>query len=383
MKVVEIASFIAGPYAGQLLADLGADVVKVEPPGKGDPFRAFAGQNYSPNFVGYNRNKRSIEADIRSEAGQEIVRGLVQRSDVLVENFRPGVMRRFGLDYPAMRRLRPQIIYCSVSGFGQDGPSAGRPVYDTVGQALGGLLSQLIDPEHPRIIGPAFTDGLAGLTAAYGILAAIHARDLSGVGQHVDVSMFASTIAFLSSEVARYYRTGELGGPRSRPSISQSYAFTCRDGRVITVHLSSPLKFWQAFVAAIDRPDLLDDPRFDTREGRIHNFEELHELLAPLFRTRDLDDWRRSFSAFDVPHAQVNTIQDVFLEPQARHLGLELRMKHPSEGEVVTVAPPVIFSDTPVANLSPPPSLGEHTREVLGELGFTLADPHESQKEGN
>ncbi|EQD54566.1 CoA-transferase family III, partial [mine drainage metagenome] len=158
---------------------------------------------------GYNRNKRSIEADIRSEAGQEIVRGLVERSDVLVENFRPGVMKHFCLDYPTLSRLRPEIIYCSLSGFGQDGPAANRPVYDTVGQALGGLLSQLIDVEHPRIIGPAFTDGLAGLTAAYGILAALHARDRSGIGQYVDVSMFASTIAFLSSEVTRYYCTGD------------------------------------------------------------------------------------------------------------------------------------------------------------------------------
>ena len=383
VRVVEVANFIAGPYAGQLLADLGADVVKVEMPGEGDPFRAFNGGTYSPQFVGYNRNKRSIETDIRSKEGQEIVKALVRRSDVLVENFRPGVMKRFGLDYPALNLLRPELIYCSVSGFGQDGPDADRPVYDTVGQALGGLLSQLIDIDRPRIVGPAFTDGLAGLTASYAILAALHARDRNGVGQYVDVSMFASTIAFLSSEVTRYFATGDLGGPRRRPSISQSYAFTCREGQVITVHLSSPVKFWNAFTKAVERNDLRDDSRFSTRENRIENFEELHETLAPVFRARSIDEWRERFVAFDVPHAQVNSLGEVFLEPQAQHLGLELRLQHPSEGEVVTVAPPVRFSGTPVGGLSAPPRLGQHTEDVLRELGILPENEQSSAPEGN
>ncbi len=370
VRVIEVANFIAGPYAGQLLADLGADVVKVETPGVGDPFRAFAGGTYSPEFLGYNRNKRSVEADIRLEEGQSLVKALVGRSDVFLENFRPGVMKRFGLDYESLSSIRPQIIYCSVSGFGQDGPAAARPVYDTVGQALGGLLSQLIDVDHPRITGPAFTDGLAGMTAAYAILAAMHARDVKGVGQYVDVSMLASTTAFLSSEVTRYYCTGDLGGPRRRPSISQSYAFTCRDGLVITAHLSSPVKFWEGFVAAVEMPDLLNDWRFSTRESRIENFELLHELLAPVFRRRTLAEWRERFMTCDVPHAQVNSLRDVFLEPQAKHLGLELHLLHPTEGEVVTVAPPARFSRTPWGELKAPPTLGQHTREILAELGL-------------
>lgn len=383
VRVVEVANFIAGPYAGQLLADLGADVVKVEAPETGDPFRAFVGGTYSPQFLGYNRNKRSIEADIRSKEGQDVVNALVKRSDVFLENFRPGVMKRFGLDYESLKIIRPEIIYCSVSGFGQDGPAVDRPVYDTVGQALGGLLSQLIDVDRPRIIGPAFTDGLAGITAAYGILAALHARNGSGVGQYVDVSMFAATTAFLSSEVTRYFSTGDPGGPRRRPSISQSYAFTCEDGLVITAHLSSPTKFWEAFVAAIERPDLLTDPRFSTREGRIDNFEELHEELGPVFRSRTLAEWRERFMSFDVPHAQVNSIGDVFNEPQAQHLGLELRLQHPTEGEVVTVAPPVRFSGTPLEGLNAPPSLGEHTQAVLGELELAKARQGDSRIEGD
>ncbi len=370
LSVVEVASFIAGPYAGQLLADLGADVVKVESPGGGDPFRAFAGGTYSPQFLGYNRNKRSIEADIRTTEGQAVVKELTKHADIFLENSRPGVMRRFGLDYSSLSETRPELIYCSVSGFGQDGPDAHRPVYDTVGQALGGLLSQLIDPDHPRVIGPAFTDGLAGMTAAYAILAALHARAANGVGQHVDVSMFASTIAFLSSEATRYFCMGDPGGPRSRPSISQSYAFTCKDGLVVTVHLSSPVKFWEAFVAAVERPDLLADERFSTREARIANFELLHELLSPVFKTRTLAEWRERFTNLDVPHAQVNGLREVFLEPQALHLGLELHLEHPSEGEVVTVAPPARFSKTPWGNLAAPPTLGQHSKSILEELGL-------------
>lgn len=370
IRVVEVASFIAGPYAGQLLADLGAEVVKVESPNGGDPFRSFAGSTYAPHFLAYNRNKRSVAVDLRSERGTEVVRRLVERADVLLENSRPGVMDRLGLGYDTVRGWNPRIVYCSVSGFGKDGPAADRPVYDTVAQALGGMLSQNLDPDKPRITGPALSDGIAGLTAAYAILAALTARGAEGPGQHVDVSMFAATAAFLTSEVVMWYGTGDPGGPHRRPSLSQSYAFTCSDDRIITVHLSSPPKFWEALVAAVERPELLTDPRFATRAARIEHFEDLHVVLAPVVRTRPIAAWREAFIRHDVPHAQVNSIEDVFAEPQARHLGLELHLRHPTEGEVVTVAPPVRFSATPWGDLSSPPTLGEDTEAVLAELGL-------------
>lgn len=370
IRVVEVASFIAGPYAGQLLADLGAEVVKVESPSGGDPFRTFAGSTYAPHFLAYNRNKRSVAVDLRSERGTEVMRRLVERADVLLENFRPGVMDRLGLGYDTVQGWNRRIVYCSVSGFGRDGPAADRPVYDTVAQALGGMLSQNLDPDKPRITGPALSDGIAGLTAAYAILAALTARGAHGPGQHVDVSMFAATAAFLSSEAAMWHGAGDRGGPRRRPSLSQSYAFTCSDDRIITVHLSSPPKFWEAFVAAVERPDLLTDPRFATRSARIEHFEDLHVVLAPIFRTRPIAAWREAFIRQDVPHAQVNSIEEVFTEPQAQHLGLALHLQHPTEGEVITVAPPVRFSATPWRDLAAPPTLGEDTEAVLAELGL-------------
>lgn len=375
IRVVEIASFIAGPYAGQLLADLGAEVVKVESPSGGDPFRSFAGGSYAPHFLAYNRNKRSVAVDLRSEHGATVARALVERADVLLENSRPGVMDRLGLDYETVRGWNPRLVYCSVSGFGQDGPAAERPVYDTVAQALGGMLSQTLDPDQPRITGPAMSDGIAGLTAAYAVLAALTARGADGPGQHVDVSMFAATAAFLTSEAAIWHATGDRGGPHRRPSLSQSYAFTCSDDRVITVHLSSPAKFWSSFVAAVERLDLLSDPRFATREARVENFEDLHVELAPVFRDRPVEAWREAFLRHDVPHAQVNSIEDVFAEPQAQHWGLELRLQHPTEGEVIGVAPPVRFSQTPWQQPTAPPTLGQDTASVLAELGLPAAPP--------
>jgi crotonobetainyl-CoA:carnitine CoA-transferase CaiB-like acyl-CoA transferase len=370
IRVVELASFIAGPYAGQLLADLGAEVIKVEAPDGGDPFRSFAGGSYSPHFIAYNRSKRSVALDIREDVGREAIRRLVTRADVLLENYRPGVMDRLGFGYDTAREWNDQLVYCSVSGFGQQGPDAQRPVYDTVGQALAGLLGQTISADQPQIVGPAMADGIAGLTAAYAVLAGLHARDRLGVGQYVDVSMFGAVAAFLSSEASMWHHAGDPGGPRRRPSLSQSYAFGCADGRVMTIHLSSPTKFWRGLIAAVGRDDLADDPRFATRDARIEHFEELHELLAPEFALRSSAEWQRRLSAHDVPHARVNTIGEVFEEPQARHLGLELRLRHPSQGEVVTVAPPARFSATPCVGLLAPPELGQDTDDVLAELGM-------------
>jgi formyl-CoA transferase len=369
IRVVELANFIAGPYAGQLLADLGADVIKVESPDGGDPFRSFASGTYSPHFIAFNRNKRSVAINIRQPTGRDAIRQLLTTADVLVENSRPGVMDRLGLGYAQAGEWNPRLVYCSVSGFGQDGPAADRPVYDTVGQALGGLLSQTISATDPQIHGPAMADGISGLTAAYGILAALQARSRTGAGQHVDVSMFASVAAFLGSEASMWHRVGDPGGPRRRPAISQSYAFGCADGRVMTVHLSSPPKFWNGLLEAVGRRDLAGDPRFATRQSRVDHFQELHDLLAREFVRRPSAEWQRLLAEHDVPHARVNTVAEVFDEPQARHLGLALRLHHPSEGDVTTVAPPVRFSATPWRGLNAPPTLGEDTADVLAELG--------------
>lgn len=375
VRVVESASFITGPYCAQLLADLGADVVKVEAPDRGDPFRSFAGSLYSPHFTAYNRNKRSVALDLRSERGTLAMRKLLARADVLVENYRPGVMDRLGFGYETVRESNPRLIYCSISGMGRSGPYVERPAYDTVGQALSGMLSQTLELERPRIVGPAFSDGITGLTAAYAILAALRARERTGEGQRVDVSMLQATTAFMTSEAAYYFQLGEEGGPRLRPALSQAYAFTCQDDTLIAIHLSSLDKFWEGLARAVDRPDLLADPGLGTRLDRVQRVEQLQTLLAAEFRKRPRAEWLRILQSHDVPHAPVYTFGEVFEDPQARHLGLRLDLGHPTEGTVGTVAPPVRFSATPWGTLAAPPTLGEHTAEILRELDLPPEDP--------
>jgi crotonobetainyl-CoA:carnitine CoA-transferase CaiB-like acyl-CoA transferase len=368
LRVVESASFITGPYCGQLLADLGADVIKVESPVGGDPFRSFAGSLYAPHFVAYNRNKRSVTVDLRDAGGQRIMRKLLARADVFVENFRPGVMDRLGFGYERVREWNRRLVYCSISGMGRSGPYVERPAYDTVGQALSGMLSQLVEKERPRIVGPAFSDGITGLTVAYAILAALYARERTGEGQRVDVSMLEATTAFMTSEASYYFQRGDEGRPRLRPALSQAYALTCQDHRMIAIHLSSLGKFWEGLARSVERPDLLEDPRFVTRLDRVEHVEELQELLGAEFRKRSRADWLRILEVNDVPHAPLYTFAEVFEDPQARHLGLRLDLEHPTEGTIGTVAPPVRFSATPWGDLGPPPTLGQHTAAILREL---------------
>jgi crotonobetainyl-CoA:carnitine CoA-transferase CaiB-like acyl-CoA transferase len=251
---------------------------------------------------------------------------------------------------------------------GRSGPYVERPAYDTVGQALSGMLSQLVERQRPRIVGPAFSDGLTGLTVAYAILAALFARERTGEGQRVDVSMLEATTAFMTSEAVYYFRLGEEGGPRLRPALSQAYAFTCQDDAILAIHLSSLGKFWEGLARAVERPDLLADARFATRLDRVHHVETLQELLAAEFRKRPRADWLRILDTHDVPHAPVYTFGEVFEDPQARHLGLRLDLRHPTEGAVATVAPPVRFSATPWGELAAPPTLGQHTADILREL---------------
>ncbi|HLG72861.1 MAG TPA: CaiB/BaiF CoA-transferase family protein [Chloroflexota bacterium] len=370
LRVVELATFIAGPFASRLLADLGADVIKVEQPGAGDPFRTFSGGGYSPHFVAYNVNKRSITLDTHSEIGKLVMRRLLERADVFVENFRPGVMARMGLDYECVKDWNRRLIYCSITGFGQSGPYRDRPSYDGVGQGMSGLTGQLVTADRPRIVGPAFSDCMTGMTGAYAILAAVYARQQTGQGQYIDLSMVAATAGFLASEVSNYFQTGEPGDPRVRARASQSFALPCADGKLITVHVSGSEKFTIGLLEAVNRLDLLEDERFKTRPDRVKNFDAFEELLQAEFRKRSRAEWEPILQEHDVPFAPVYSFEDMFADPHVQHLGLKLDTTHPEKGALSTIAPAPKFSATPADGHQPPPTIGQHTAEILQELGL-------------
>ena len=270
VRVLESTTMITGPLAGMMLADLGADVIKVENPDGGDPFRSFRGGKYSPYFFAYNRNKRSIALDIRSEEGKTHFKKLVAQCDVLIENSRPGVFARLGLGVDELRRINPKIILCSISGFGPSGPYKDRPAYDAVAQALAGVSSLCFYGE-PQITGPTIADSVTGIFAAYGILGALYERAMTGVARTLDVNMLDSTVAFMPDTFLTTTMLNIEPGPLMRVQASQSYAMTCSDGKMIAVHMSSQEKFWKSCTEAFNCAHLMSDPRFDTRAQRIQD----------------------------------------------------------------------------------------------------------------
>ncbi|WP_459614487.1 CaiB/BaiF CoA transferase family protein [Bordetella sp. 2513F-2] len=373
ITVIEQGTFITGPAAGMLLADLGADVIKVEQPGTGDPFRAFQGGLYSPHYQTYNRNKRSIELDTKSPADLELFDALVRDADVYIQNFRPGAAGRLGAGEQRLRELNPRLVYCAISGFGQTGPAAARPAYDTVAQAASGFLNLLVNPENPRVVGPAIADALTGFYAAYGILGALVERARTGLGRTVEVSMFEAMCHFNLDAFTHFFSQGEIMGPYSRPRVSQSYVLACADGKWLALHMSSPEKFWRGLARAMERPDIFDDPRFATREGRIANQEALIDLLGGIFAGRTRADWCARLQAEDVPHAPMYDTREVLEDPQARHLGLEIEGEHPALGKWRTVRSPVSFDGVRPTQVRPPPVLGEHNEEIRSSLGKPAA----------
>jgi crotonobetainyl-CoA:carnitine CoA-transferase CaiB-like acyl-CoA transferase len=366
--VLEQGTFITGPAAGMLLGDLGADVIKIEQPGSGDPFRAFKGGLYSPHFQTYNRNKRSITLDAKDERARERLYALVRDADVYIQNFRPGVAEQLGVGEVKLRELNPRLIYCSISGWGRDGPGADRPSYDTVAQAASGFLGLLVNPANPRVVGPAIADSITGFYAAYGILGALHERARTGRGRTVEVSMLEAMAHFNLDAFTHYYSAGEVMGPFSRPRVSQSYVMRCADGLWLALHMSSPEKFWQGLVAAIERPGLLADPRFASRDGRIQNQEALIQVLGDAFATRTRDAWCQRLRQRDVPHAPMYDSSEALQDPQAAHLQLLVKATHPQMGEFRTVRSPVSFDGRRALEVTPPPMLGEHDEEIDAQI---------------
>jgi crotonobetainyl-CoA:carnitine CoA-transferase CaiB-like acyl-CoA transferase len=364
LKIVELGVVITGPLASCLLGELGAEVIKVEHPDGGDPFRSFLGGRYSPQFRAYNKNKKSVILDLSIPANQDKLRGLLRDADVLVDNFRPGVLDRLGLSETVLTSQNPRLIRCSICGFGTKGPYTERPSYDAVAQALSGMAGLFLDPERPRMSGPTVADNVTGMYAALGILAALHQRQRTGVGSRVDVNMLEAAIAFIPDSFA-YADSGIEVTSTTRVAASQSFALVCADGKALALHLSSLPKFWEALVAAIGRPELRNDPRYKSRADRYRNYEALRQELLAVFQTRPRADWVARLEAADVPFAPIYEITEVAEDPQVRHLGTFYSMAA-SDGTIVRMTNcPIWFDGHRVAPRSAPPLLGEHTAAEL------------------
>ncbi|HET9549295.1 MAG TPA: CoA transferase [Candidatus Binatia bacterium] len=373
IRVVEAASYVTGPFASQLLADMGAEVVKIEEPKRGDPFRGWGERNYAATFCSLNRNKKSITLDLRIDAGRDIALRLASEADVLIQNFRPGVMEKRGLGYNDVKKLNSKIVYCSISGFGPTGPYRDMPGYDTVGQARSGLLSLLTDPGKPQGMGISFSDHLTGMYACYGVLSALMNRMLSGEGQHVETSLLRASVSFVGENAARYFETGHVPRRKHRTTTAGVFAFEDRDGLAFVLHMSSPDKFWRNMFEVVGKPEWSGDSRFNNRRARIENYDTLVEQLTPIFRGGRREDWLRRLTEMDVPAAPINTLDEVFADPQVQTYGFPIEVEHPKMGKMKLLGNAVDMSRTPPSIERPPPMLGEHTEEILTGLGFDRA----------
>jgi len=383
ITVVECATYVTGPYATALLADLGARVIKIESLPDGDPYRYFApGEYYSPNFAHLHRNKQSISLDLKSQEGKQICLDLVRKADVFVENFRPGVADRLGLGYEALQALNSKLIYCSISAFGKSGPYAKKPGFDTLGQAMSGLLGLLADPEDPKIMGVALSDYVTGFSAAYGILGGLLARQNSGRGLKVETSLLQATLSFIGETAAGYFATGTIPTRIARVKNGHAFAFVTKDRLPLAIHCSVPEKFWLALLETVGRTDLAEDARFKTRDDRRRNFEQLEKELAPTFATRSREEWLRLLEQHDVPASPLYNMKEVLDDPQVLQLDLTEEVEHPKTGKAKFVGGPVRFEGLTIEKSGPPPLPGEQTGAILAELGYSKADIEKFQKAG-
>ncbi|HEX5460231.1 MAG TPA: CoA transferase [Steroidobacteraceae bacterium] len=373
IRVVEQGTFITGPCAGMMLADLGADVIKVESP-EGDPYRSYQGGRYSPHFQAYNRNKRGIALDLKRAADRELFEGLIGEADVFIQNFRPGTAERLGAGPQRLRALNPRLVYCSISGFGPDGPYAERPSYDSVAQALSGFLSVVVDPRDPQFLGPALADAITGIYAAFGVLGALVQRGRTGEGTLVEVSMLEAMTHFAVEPFAAYFALRTVPRSADRPRLAQAYILRTAERRMIVLHLSSLEKFWTGLVAALDAPQLACDPRFHTRQARIEHYEALRSELMTRFAAKDLAHWTERLRRHDVPHAPINGVDEVVADPQVGHLGLIVPVETAHGGELA-VRPPVRFGGGRATSVHAAPLLDEHGTQIREALGSGIRWP--------
>jgi crotonobetainyl-CoA:carnitine CoA-transferase CaiB-like acyl-CoA transferase len=378
LTIVDLTRVLSGPYCTMLLADMGARVIKIEHPGRGDDTRAwgppFVGEE-SAYFLSINRNKESVTLDFKTAEGRRILNQLISTADALVENFRPGVMGRLGLDYAALKDRHPRLVCCSISGFGQDGPRRDHAGYDAVIQAEGGLMSVTGDADGRAFrVGVAVTDMVAGLLAAQGIVLALFARERTGRGQQVDISMFDGVISLLSYHASIYLSTGAESrrvGNR-HVTIAPYDTFPAADGELFLA-VGNDDQF-QRFCRAAGLQKLLEEERFSTNPRRVANEAALKEIIEPVMRTRARAEWIAAFADAGVPCGAVRTVPEALSDPQVSARRMIEAVEHAVLGSMKVLGTPIKLSDTSAAVRTAPPTLGQHTDKVLGELGLSGAD---------
>ncbi len=382
VKVFDLTRVLAGPTCVQMLADLGADVVKIERPGAGDDTRGFTppvmpGTQESAYFVGVNRNKRSLTLDISTQEGQALALRLIEQSDILVENFKVGALAKYGLGYEQLRARFPRLVYCSITGFGQTGPYAPRPGYDALIQAMGGVMSLTGEPDGmPQKVGVSVADTFAGLYGCIGVLAALRHRDATGEGQQVDIGMLDTHVAWLANQGMNYLATGE-NPPRlgnQHPNIVPYQVFPTADGHIV-LSVANQATF-ERFCRGFGLEPMLADPRFATNEARVANRTLTTDAITPTMQAHTTAWWIERLEAAKIGCGPINKLSEVFVDPQVVAREMVVHMPHPATPDGVRlIANPVRLSGTPVTYRAPPPTLGQHTEQVLAErLGMTAGD---------
>jgi crotonobetainyl-CoA:carnitine CoA-transferase CaiB-like acyl-CoA transferase len=373
VRIIDLSRIVAGPLATQIFGDYGAEVIKIEQPGVGDDSRGWvppkAPDGSAAYFFSINRNKKSVTVNLKHPRGAAIVKALVTRADVVIENFKPGTMEDLGLDYDVLCPLNPRLIYCQISGFGNSGPARERAGYDSILQGITGLMSITGEREGPPVkAGVALIDEITALYAHGAILAALLHRERTGEGQKVECSLLESGVAAMMNAATAYLVAGAVQGRwgSAHESLVPYQAFKARDGYLIIG--AGNERLWKAFCEVIGAPEWADDQRFDTNFKRVERRQELVRLIEARLAARSRDEWIAAFAAAGLPTGPINTVDQVFQDPQVLHRGMVQEVEHPTAGRVKLVGIPVKFSATPGEIRQPPPLLGQHTEEVLGGL---------------
>lgn len=370
IKVLDLTRVLAGPYCTMLLADMGAEVVKLEKPNHGDDSREYGPfvKGESAYFMSVNRNKKSITLNLKSSEGKEIFKKLIKHFDVVVENFRPGVMEKMGLGYEVLKNINPKIIYASCSGFGHSGPYKDRPAYDAIIQAMGGLMSITGFPGgKPTRVGASIADIVTGIFCAVGILAALIKRNVTDEGEMVDVAMLDSIVAILENAIARYEVTGQIPEPlgNRHPSIFPFESFEAKDGDIMIAAGNDEL--WAKLCRAMGREELIEDPRFKTNKLRGENHDDMKKILDQIIKEKSVEEWIKILDEAGVPCSPINTIDKVVNHPQVLARDMIIEVSHKVAGKIKLPGCPIKFANSKIS-YTPAPVLGEHTEEILKEL---------------